>query len=136
MSAGDVDFVYTSICRLENETFDRKIFEKLFLEAIHNPGYLYLIAENAAEKAGLITLHTQYLLHHCGIVGELQEFYIAPAYRGLGTGRRLMEEVLNYARLHNLVSLEVTTNKRRTENIAIYEHLGFSLTHHKFTRRL
>lgn len=34
---------------------------------------------------------------------------------------------------NNLKSIEVTTNKRRVENVLIYENLGFGLTHNKFT---
>jgi (aminoalkyl)phosphonate N-acetyltransferase len=32
-----------------------------------------------------------------------------------------------------LKSIEVTSNKLRTENVQVYEHLGFRLTHNKFT---
>lgn len=130
---GDIDFVYKAICELENEVLDFEVFQTIFNENISNPKNLYLIAENETEGLGFINFHTQNLLHHCGLVGEIQEFFIHQKYRGQGVGRLLINEILNYAEQHNLKSIEVTTNKRRVENVAIYENLGFTLSHNKFT---
>ena len=129
----DLDFVYKSICELENEILDLDVFERIFNENISNPRNVYLIAENESEGLGFISFHTQNLLHHCGLVGEIQEFFIHQKYRGKGVGRLLINEIKNFAEQHNLKSIEVTTNKRRVENVAIYENLGFNLSHNKFT---
>ncbi|WP_291147194.1 GNAT family N-acetyltransferase [Flavobacterium sp. UBA7680] len=129
----DLDFVYKAICELENEVLDFKTFEEIFNENISNPKNLYLIAENENEGLGFISFHTQNLLHHCGLVGEIQEFFIHQKYRGQGVGRLLINEILNFADQNNLKSIEVTTNKKRLENVAIYENLGFALSHNKFT---
>lgn len=129
----DLDFVYQAINELENEVLDFEIFETIFNENISNPRNVYLIAENENEGLGFISFHTQNLLHHCGLVGEIQEFFIHQNYRGKGIGRQLINEILQYADRNNLKSIEVTTNKRRVENVLIYENLGFGLTHNKFT---
>ena len=129
----DLDFVYKAICELENEVLDFEVFERIFNENISNSKNLYLIAENESEGLGFISFHTQNLLHHCGLVGEIQEFFIHQKYRGKGVGRLLINEIKNFAEQHNLKSIEVTTNKRRVENVAIYENLGFNLSHNKFT---
>ncbi|SHL80494.1 GNAT family N-acetyltransferase [Flavobacterium chilense] len=129
----DLDFVYKAICELENEILDFEVFEAIFNENISNPKNLYLIAENENEGLGFISFHTQNLLHHCGLVGEIQEFFIHQNHRGKGVGRQLINEILQYADQNNLKSIEVTTNKRRVENVLIYENLGFGLTHNKFT---
>jgi len=130
---GDLDFVYKSICELENEVLDFQVFEMIFNENISNPKNLYLIAENENEGLGFISFHTQNLLHHCGLVGEIQEFFIHQKFRGQGVGRLLINEILDFAEKNNLKSIEVTTNKKRVENVAIYENLGFRLSHNKFT---
>ncbi|WP_202700582.1 GNAT family N-acetyltransferase [Flavobacterium sp. UGB4466] len=129
----DLDFVYQAIKELENEILDFEVFSQIFDENISNKKNLYLIAENETEGLGFISFHTQNLLHHCGLVGEIQEFFIHQKHRGQGVGRLLINEVLNFAEQHNLKSIEVTTNKRRVENVAIYENLGFALSHNKFT---
>ena len=129
----DLDFVYKSICELEDEILDFEVFERIFNENISNPRNVYLIAENESEGLGFISFHTQNLLHHCGLVGEIQEFFIHQKHRGKGVGRLLINEIKNFAEQHNLKSIEVTTNKKRVENVAIYENLGFTLSHNKFT---
>jgi len=129
----DLDFVYKSICELENEVFNFETFKTIFIENISNPNYLYLIAENENENLGFITFHIQNLLHHCGLVGEIQEFFINQNYRGQGIGKQLIERIIFYADQNKLKSIEVTTNRKRVENVLIYENLGFSLTHNKFT---
>ena len=129
----DLDFVYKSICELENEELGFEIFAAIFHENIANPNNLYLIAENENEGVGFISFHTQNLLHHCGRVGEIQEFFINENHRGKGIGKQLVEKILQYAEENKLKSIEVTTNKRRVENVMIYENLGFTLSHNKFT---
>lgn len=131
----DLDFVYKSICELENEELDFEVFAAIFNENIANPKNVYLIAENENEKegAGFISFHTQNLLHHCGLVGEIQEFFMHQKYRGQGVGRLLINEIKNFSEQNNLKSIEVTTNRRRVENVLIYENLGFTLSHNKFT---
>lgn len=129
----DLDFVYKAINELENEVLDFKVFENIFNENISNPKNLYLVAEIENKGVGLISFHTQNLLHHCGLVGEIQEFFIHQNHRGKGVGKQLIEKIMNYADQNNLKSIEVTTNKRRVENVMIYENLGFGLTHNKFT---
>ncbi|WP_433779415.1 GNAT family N-acetyltransferase [Flavobacterium anhuiense] len=129
----DLDFVYKAICELENEVLDFEVFEMIFNENISNPRNLYLIAENETEGLGFISFHTQNLLHHCGLVGEIQEFFIHQKYRGQGVGGLLINEILSFAEKNALKSIEVTTNKKRVENVAIYENLGFTLSHNKFT---
>ncbi len=129
----DLDFVYKAICELENEVLDFEVFKQIFDENISNSKNVYLIAEKENEGLGFISFHTQNLLHHCGLVGEIQEFFIHQKYRGKGVGKQLIEKIMNYADQNNLKSIEVTTNKRRVENVLIYENLGFGLTHNKFT---
>ena len=129
----DFEYVYTSLCELENQILDRGTIEEIFSENIVNPNFLYLIAELTGAKAGFITFHTQKLMHHAGLVGEIEEFYVTADYRNKGVGRQLVTAIMSFAEARGLKSIEVTTNKRRTENVAIYQFLGFSLTHNKFT---
>ena len=128
----DLDFIYKSICELENEVLDLEVFKEIFNENIANQNNLYLIAENENEEGGFISFHTQNLLHHCGRVGEIQ-FFIHQNHRGKGIGRKLVEKIMQYADENKLKSIEVTTNRKRLENVIIYENLGFTLSHNKFT---
>ena len=129
----DLDTIFNFICELENEVFDFQIFKDIFEENLQNLNYVYYVAEIENQVVGFISFHTQKLLHHCGIVGEIQELYVVPNFRNQQIGRFLVNKVKDYAKTHKLKSIEVTSNKLRTENVYIYEHLGFKLSHNKFT---
>lgn len=132
----DLNFIYDCINLLEEEILPYESFSKIFSQNISHPANRYLIAESDNEPLGFISFHTQNLLHHCGLVGEIQEFYIQPEYRNKGIGKLLIEKIMHYARENKLQGIDVTTNKKRTENVRIYEKLGFNLTHNKFTIKL
>ena len=102
----DLNFIYKAIYELENEVLDFEVFEMIFNENISNPKNLYLIAESGNEGLGFISFHTQNLLHHCGLVGEIQEFFIHQKYRGQGVGRLLINEILDFAQKNNLKSID------------------------------
>ena len=129
----DLDIICNFIRELENEVSDYQIFKSIFEENLLNQNYVYFVAETESNIVGFISFHTQKLLHHCGIVGEIQEFYVVQNFRGERIGKLLIDEVKDYAKAHKLKSIEVTSNKLRTENVYIYEHLGFRLSHNKFT---
>lgn len=132
---GDLEAVYHMICALRDETMDRDVFSRVYLHNLNHPDCFYCMAVTENEPIGFISLHIQQLLHHNGAVGEVQEFYINPGYRGMGLGKLLMNAVITHAKAEELTSLEVASNKKRTENVAVYEKLGFTLSHNKFTRQ-
>ncbi len=129
----DLDTIFKFICELENKVFDFQIFKDIFEENLQNLNYVYYVAESDIQIVGFISFHTQKLLHHCGIVGEIQELYVIPNFRNQQIARFLVDKVKDYAQTHKLKSIEVTSNKLRTENVYIYEHLGFELSHNKLT---
>ena len=129
----DITHVYRFICELEDELLDGESFRQVYETNLGSEYCLYWVAEAGGEIIGFISLHIQQLLHHCGTVGEIQEFYIDKDFRGKGIGRLFMNKVEKYAEAKNIKSLEVTSNKKRVENIKVYEGLGFKLTHNKFT---
>ena len=129
----DLNTIFDFICELENEVFDYQVFKSIFEENLQNPNYVYYVAEIDNQVVGFISFHTQKLLHHCGIVGEIQELYVVQNFRNQQIGRILVNKIKDYAKTHKLKSIEVASNKIRTENVYIYEHLGFRLSHNKFT---
>ncbi len=131
----DLDQIYAFMCELEACTLDYTVFEKLFNLNLQNPFITYFVAEISENLIGFISLHKQYLLHHCGLVGEIQEFFVAQNYRGIGVGKLLMETVKKDAIESKIHEIEVTTNKKRIENVSVYEGLGFELSHNKFTMK-
>lgn len=131
----DLEAVYQMICALKNEVLDRETFSRVYLNNSNHPDCYYSMATIEDKPIGFISLHIQQLLHHNGAVGEVQELYIKPEHRAKGIGKLLMNAMIAHAKAKQVKSLEVASNKKRAENVAIYEKLGFTLSHNKFTRQ-
>lgn len=129
----DVNIVYEFINKLENYTFDFSTFKEIYLKNLKNRDIYYLLANYNSIPIGFISVHLQLLLHHCGYVAEIQEFYIEDNYRGNGIGKLLFNELIILLKNKDIKSLEVTSNKNRNNNVEIYQKLGFKLSHNKFT---
>ncbi|MBL0889349.1 MAG: MarR family transcriptional regulator [Gemmatimonadaceae bacterium] len=58
-------------------------------------------------------------------VAEIKRLWVAPAARGLGLGRRLMEEAEEAARTLGIHTLRLDTNEALTEARALYKRSGW-----------
>ena len=132
----DAPIIYEFVCELEDKTFDFPLFEKFFLKNIAHPNYYYLIGFVENIPVGYISCHVQILLHHCGLVGEIQELFIASPHRNKGIGQALIDAVEEIAQNNNWVNLEVTCNKKRIHTHRFYKQLGFTETHLKFVKQI
>lgn len=96
----------------------------------------YLVAEQSGIIVGFVSCHVQYLLHHTGKVGEVQELCVKPDYRNQHIGHQLIAALNAVAVREGLINLEVTTNQKRTDTIRFYEREGFRATHIKLVKSI
>ncbi len=134
-SPTDGPTVYDFLCDLENQPLDRSVFDAIFARNLATPTVYYRVAEQAGEVIGFISCHVQYILHHTGLVGEIQELYVRPDYRNLRIGRQLVAALEAELAPVGLASLEVTTNQQRADAIRFYESLAFRPTHVKLVKQ-
>jgi ribosomal protein S18 acetylase RimI-like enzyme len=52
---------------------------------------------------------------------------VAPAFQGRGLGRRLMAQAEQLARELGRAEIRLYTNARFTENVALYQRLGYRI---------
>jgi len=57
--------------------------------------------------------------------GEVKRMFVAPAYRGSGFGKRILERLAEEARLRGVDVLRLETGIYQTEAIGLYERTGF-----------
>jgi len=60
---------------------------------------------------------------------HLENIAVAPERQGEGVGRRLIDFVEAWARANGFAAVELYTNEKMTENIALYPRLGYVETH-------
>jgi (aminoalkyl)phosphonate N-acetyltransferase len=131
-SPTDLSFVYNCLCDLEETTLDYGAFKSIFEANMADAHVYYVIVEADNQPVGFASCHVQGLLHHAGLVGEIQEMYVLPNYRSRGVGQALVQHFMELNRRENWVHLEVTSNRRRTRTHSFYERMGFVQTSLKF----
>lgn len=130
----DAPSVKCLIDELENTVSDPLIFESIYKEYCVNPDTLMFVLElESLGVKGFVSCKGQRLLHHQGLVFEIQEMIVGAGQQGKGYGRLLFEIVKQEVVARGAKSLEVTSNKRRKEAHAFYESMGFRNSHEKFT---
>jgi PhnO protein len=119
---------------LEGRAFDQDIFYRIYSEYLEAPlTLIYVAVRNETEIIGFISGKGQSLLHHEGLVFEIQELIVTATHRGQGVGRKLIDAIRPELSRFGAKSLEVTSNKRRKEAHAFYQSVGFQNSHEKFT---
>ncbi|WP_420147070.1 GNAT family N-acetyltransferase [Spirosoma sp.] len=113
---------------------DQTAFLHAFRHNLTNPDVYYYVAERSSEIVGFVSCHVQYLLHHCGKVGEIQELFVRPDIRRQRIGQQLVSAIYSLAIQENFVNLEVTTNQKRIDTIRFYEREGFKRSHIKLVK--
>ena len=58
--------------------------------------------------------------------GEVKRMFVDERRRGLGTGRKLLEHLVVFARMSGLSVLRLETGIHQPEAIGLYERLGFA----------
>lgn len=89
---------------------------------------------SGGSLAGVATLHRMRVLHRPRPVGRITALVVDAPVRGKGIGRMLVaaaEESLTRA---GCGLLEVTSNLRRADAHAFYEHVGFERTSLRFAK--
>lgn len=56
---------------------------------------------------------------------EVKRLWVSPQVRGLGLGRRIMDELERQAREREVTTLRLDTNRNLTEAIALYRDMGY-----------
>jgi ribosomal protein S18 acetylase RimI-like enzyme len=85
---------------------------------------LVLLGGNGPD--GLAVLRLRAAIWSAGLECYLAELYVAPASRGRGLGRALMEAALSQARLHGADSMDIGVDEPDLAARRLYESLGFT----------
>lgn len=128
----DLQAIYELIDELEATHFEFTNFEKGFRFNSNQPNIYYYVAEHLGLVVGFISIHTQFLLHHNGFIGEIQELIVSEKYRGKGIGQKLIKKAIELAETIGMEQLEVTTNIKRERTHQFYRKNNFIETSKKF----
>ena len=130
----DEDIVYAMICDLENKVLSRESFNFVFNHNLVQQNICYLIAELDGIPVGMGSCHVQPLLHHAGMVAEVQEMFVKEEYRSKEIGKTLVNALVGFAKSKSASQIEVTSNNVRENAHRFYQKEGFKKSHVKLVR--
>lgn len=83
------------------------------------PGFL-LLAHESGEPAGCVGVRTL-----TSSSGEVRRLFVRPEFRGLGLGRRLLQNATDHARQQGFTRLMLNTLPTMVEAQALYDAAGY-----------
>jgi DNA-binding MarR family transcriptional regulator/GNAT superfamily N-acetyltransferase len=120
-----------------DETYEALVAEILavFVKSFDPKWERSWIAERDGEVVGSV-----FVVRKSDQVAKLRLLYVEPSARGLGIGKRLVEECIGFARAKGYKTLTLWTNDILTAARHIYQAAGFKLIeeepHHSFGKDL
>jgi ribosomal protein S18 acetylase RimI-like enzyme len=89
-------------------------------EEMRPPAGMFLVATLDDEPVGCGALRFR-----PGQPAELKRMWVSPGFRGLGLGRRLLQELERQAAEHGSRTIRLDSNHSLTEAIALYRSAGY-----------
>jgi GNAT superfamily N-acetyltransferase len=99
-------------------------------------GWALVACRADGTLAGVAALHRMLVLHRPEPVGRITALIVDTPVRGTGLGRRLVAASEEFLRSTGCGLLEITSNARRVDAHAFYEHLGYERTGIRLAKRL
>jgi diamine N-acetyltransferase len=121
----------------DGHAFDEQKARAALITLLRDPnlGRIWLIVDreadgkegetSAGQLAGYVVLCFGYSLEWLGRDAFVDEFYLRPAYRGRGWGRKAMAFLEDAARSLNVTALHLEVMHQNTGALGLYRKLGF-----------
>ncbi|SCG34458.1 bifunctional helix-turn-helix transcriptional regulator/GNAT family N-acetyltransferase [Micromonospora coxensis] len=123
-----------------DDGFDPALSSPVRDEDLVPPAGVFLLATLHSEPVGCGAVKL-----HRDAPAEIKRVWVADAVRGLGVGRRILDELERHAAARGWTTVRLDTNRRLTEAIAMYRAAGYReiapynterYAHHWFEKQL
>ena len=90
--------------------------------------FAYVVFDQHDDAVGVITVSTVAAIYAAGVVGTIQELYVAPASRSTGAGRELLARIVELGRRSgwNRIEVGAPAQEQWSRTINFYKASGFT----------
>jgi ribosomal protein S18 acetylase RimI-like enzyme len=113
----------TALVELENQVFDySRISRRNFIRLLQSPAAFILLAKDSADQlAGYAVILTRRNSRYA----RIYSIAVAPAFRGQGVAKLLVNEVIKTQRQQDRLGLSLEVKLDNKQAIQLYQSLGF-----------
>lgn len=105
-------------------------YETAMTRILKDGNQALMVAENNEGIVGTYQLSfIQYLTYTGGLRAQIEAVRIKNTMRGLGVGKVMVADAINFAKKQGAHVVQLTTDKQRPDAIKFYESLGFRASH-------
>lgn len=112
----------------EDFNFDDAKQRRGLLLMLNNDRGCILVAEEAGQVVGMCTGQLVVSTAEGGPAALVEDVVVAPAYQGHGTGRALIQAMVDWAREQGATRLQLLADRNNESALSFYEHLGWRTT--------
>lgn len=106
---------------LESLAFSKPWSYDSLAEELQNPLAVFYVAEDVEAESAVGYIG----MHHILDEGSITNIVVHPAYRHRGIAKSLLQEVIDYARAHELTRVLLEVRVSNAPAIALYRQFGF-----------
>ena len=132
----NVKEVYNLVCELKKKEFDFEKFKIAYNSKVKDQKNHYILGIENNVAIGFLILVIDYQLHHIDKVATIEELIVSEKFRSKGTGKKLLENAIKYAKDNNCDVIELTSGFPRERAHKFYENNGFIKCSYKFKKKL
>lgn len=92
-------------------------------------GHIWII-QSDSKDVGYMVLTLCHSMTFGGMAAIVDDFFIKPAFRGVGLGKAALEEARTYCASHGVRAIHVETGRDNAAALAVYRRAGFVDTDH------
>ena len=92
-------------------------------------GYVWFVQSDSRD-VGYVVVTFCYSMTFGGPTAVVDDFFIQPAFRGMGLGKAALQEVRAHCASHGILALYVSARRDNASALAVYRGAGFVDTDH------
>ena len=92
-------------------------------------GYVWFVQSDSRD-VGYVVVTFCYSMTFGGLTAVVDDFFIQPAFRGMGLGKAALQEVRAHCASHGIRGIYVSAGRDNASALAVYRRAGFVATDH------